>query len=462
MRTSPGREGLLPLLAISVVVVLTTAGFAHGFWIQNLHNGLLALALTGVGAYVFHQQPRNRCAVAFLVTGIVEAVMFLGRQIGHDPATGTSPWWGWLGVWPLVVGLFGVTISVILFPDGRAPSRAWRWAIGIGTVITIAVATTSALWAVGYDAAGVASPAPFVLAGTDTAKSVWSPLAKGAFASFQMLWLVAVITRWRASGPTVKRQLAIVGASVAASVAALAIGLIGWRSPTPSVLLACLVPLAAGWAIVHGQYLTTHSALTWLARRSHDTEALPTELAAAIGGSLSARRVVIWSSRDGRLHAIGAWPDRREAIAPITEAAMDATFSPIRRPIVCDGMVTGMVTVDRHDSVSRHEEQLLEGYCAQASLVIEHLALMTTQSEQRASGGLDHLTARERELLRLMAKGLTNAAICDALHLSIKTVEPAISSIFIKLGLPPGAHSNRRVLAVLAYVQDQHRADPDR
>jgi DNA-binding NarL/FixJ family response regulator len=52
-----------------------------------------------------------------------------------------------------------------------------------------------------------------------------------------------------------------------------------------------------------------------------------------------------------------------------------------------------------------------------------------------------------------MARGLTNKAICDELFLSIKTVEPIVSTIFAKLGLSPDGASNRRVLAVLAYVR---------
>jgi DNA-binding NarL/FixJ family response regulator len=52
-----------------------------------------------------------------------------------------------------------------------------------------------------------------------------------------------------------------------------------------------------------------------------------------------------------------------------------------------------------------------------------------------------------------MARGRSNAAICAELHLSIKTVEPVVSTIFTKLGLHNDAASNRRVLAVLAYLR---------
>jgi DNA-binding NarL/FixJ family response regulator len=84
--------------------------------------------------------------------------------------------------------------------------------------------------------------------------------------------------------------------------------------------------------------------------------------------------------------------------------------------------------------------------------VIEHLTLAEVAGDRRQAGRLEDLTAREREVLELMARGLTNRAICEELYLSIKTVEPIVSAIFAKLDLPPDSASNRRVLAVLAYA----------
>jgi DNA-binding NarL/FixJ family response regulator len=86
--------------------------------------------------------------------------------------------------------------------------------------------------------------------------------------------------------------------------------------------------------------------------------------------------------------------------------------------------------------------------------VIEHLGLADVIARQRQAGHLDRLSPRERDVLELMARGCSNAAICDELHLSIKTVEPIVSTIFSKLGLHADAASNRRVLAVLAYVRN--------
>ncbi len=71
----------------------------------------------------------------------------------------------------------------------------------------------------------------------------------------------------------------------------------------------------------------------------------------------------------------------------------------------------------------------------------------------RASDGLGVLTAREREVLELIAEGRSNAAIAEALVVSPGAVEKHITSIFAKLGLPPQQDDHRRVLAVLAYLR---------
>nr|WP_296071640.1 response regulator transcription factor [uncultured Actinoplanes sp.] len=65
---------------------------------------------------------------------------------------------------------------------------------------------------------------------------------------------------------------------------------------------------------------------------------------------------------------------------------------------------------------------------------------------------LDVLTGREREVLGEMAAGRSNAAIAGRLFITEKAVSKHINSIFTKLGLPPSDDDNRRVLAVLAYL----------
>jgi DNA-binding NarL/FixJ family response regulator len=70
----------------------------------------------------------------------------------------------------------------------------------------------------------------------------------------------------------------------------------------------------------------------------------------------------------------------------------------------------------------------------------------------RHASGIATLTAREREVLALMAEGRSNAGIADSLVISAGAVEKHVASIFAKLGLPPSEGDNRRVLAVLQYL----------
>lgn len=65
---------------------------------------------------------------------------------------------------------------------------------------------------------------------------------------------------------------------------------------------------------------------------------------------------------------------------------------------------------------------------------------------------LGRLSAREREVLALMAEGRSNIAIAQRLFVSEKAVSKHSTSIFAKLDLPPSDDDNRRVLAVLAYL----------
>ncbi|MGW5667611.1 LuxR C-terminal-related transcriptional regulator [Micromonospora sp. NPDC003776] len=69
-----------------------------------------------------------------------------------------------------------------------------------------------------------------------------------------------------------------------------------------------------------------------------------------------------------------------------------------------------------------------------------------------AAEPLAELTAREREVLGLMAEGRSNAAIAGRLFVTEKAVSKHINNIFSKLRLPPSTDDNRRVLAVLAYL----------
>jgi DNA-binding NarL/FixJ family response regulator len=81
---------------------------------------------------------------------------------------------------------------------------------------------------------------------------------------------------------------------------------------------------------------------------------------------------------------------------------------------------------------------------------------VVAQLLSRRSGDrpLATLTPREREVLALMAEGRSNAAIAGRMFVTEKAVSKHTNNIFTKLGLPQSEDDNRRVLAVLAYLED--------
>jgi DNA-binding NarL/FixJ family response regulator len=72
---------------------------------------------------------------------------------------------------------------------------------------------------------------------------------------------------------------------------------------------------------------------------------------------------------------------------------------------------------------------------------------------RRRDDPVDTLTAREREVLELMAEGRSNQGIAERLVVTERAVEKHVTSIFGKLKLPPAAEDHRRVLAVLAFLR---------
>ena len=90
---------------------------------------------------------------------------------------------------------------------------------------------------------------------------------------------------------------------------------------------------------------------------------------------------------------------------------------------------------------------------AAGETVIDPALVTQLLDRTRAHNPLDQLTPREREVLSLMAEGLTDRGIAERLYLTHNTVETHTRHIIAKLGLPATPADNRRVHAVLAYLR---------
>ena len=84
---------------------------------------------------------------------------------------------------------------------------------------------------------------------------------------------------------------------------------------------------------------------------------------------------------------------------------------------------------------------------------LDPIIVSTLLARPRPDDPIEQLTARERQVLELMAGGSSNQGIADELEMSLRGAEKAVSGIFGKLGLPSTGSESRRVLAVLLYLR---------
>ena len=185
----------------------------------------------------------------------------------------------------------------------------------------------------------------------------------------------------------------------------------------------------------------------------------------------------------------GRAADGRELVKLVEANVPDIVVTDIRMPPThtIEGLVAAAEIRDRHPEVAvlllsqyvetTHALKLLErggdgvGYLlkdrvsdvrqfveavrrvAAGGSVIDPEVVSQLFARKRRKDLVDELTERERETLRLMAEGRSNSAIASSLHMSEKTVEGHVRSIFSKLQLEPAAEDHRRVLAVLTYLK---------
>ncbi|MFC7279978.1 response regulator [Paractinoplanes rhizophilus] len=121
--------------------------------------------------------------------------------------------------------------------------------------------------------------------------------------------------------------------------------------------------------------------------------------------------------------------------------------------LLAHGERTGYLLKSRVTDVTefvRTLRQVIRGGSAVDPALVHELV-----AARRPDNPLDELTAREREVLELMAEGRSNAGIGQALSVTEGTVEKHVRRILMKLRLPESAEVHRRVLAVLAFLDSR-------
>ncbi|MDW3216315.1 MAG: response regulator transcription factor [Ilumatobacteraceae bacterium] len=107
-----------------------------------------------------------------------------------------------------------------------------------------------------------------------------------------------------------------------------------------------------------------------------------------------------------------------------------------------------------HVADRRQLASAIDAVCSSSSSIDAAAIEVFVQARSRRPSPFDDLTDREREVLALIAEGLRNSAIAERIHLSEKSVEKHINSIFSKLHLSDEPKSNRRVRSVLLWLAE--------
>jgi len=124
------------------------------------------------------------------------------------------------------------------------------------------------------------------------------------------------------------------------------------------------------------------------------------------------------------------------------------------RELLSDGIGgVGYLLKDRVMDVSQFVDAVRQ--VAGGGTVMDPEVISQLLVKRAADEPFTRLTLREREVLALIAEGRSNAAVAANLFVSEKAISKHIASIFTKLDLPPSEDDNRRVMAVLAYLNSR-------
>jgi DNA-binding CsgD family transcriptional regulator len=204
--------------------------------------------------------------------------------------------------------------------------------------------------------------------------------------------------------------------------------------------------VAGVWAVigVATVILVMTWLLTWLLAGVHTFWPAWALLGLATAGSAYS----LIALHDRVLIANGGRALRRQTAAGKARVGALRAFLSTQRRLARDGVVLDREAVTRLLALDAQAGEMLPGLT-----VGSHDALDRPGLPAGSPARLDRLTAREREVLELMAEGRSNTAIAESLVVTPGAVEKHIKNIFAKLDLPICDDDHRRVLAVLAYLR---------
>ena len=154
-------------------------------------------------------------------------------------------------------------------------------------------------------------------------------------------------------------------------------------------------------------------------------------------------------TNEGLVAAIGARNRRPGMPVLVLSQYVEPLYA--RELMLSDAAGVGYLLKDRVADVGAFVDAVRR--VAGGGTVLDPDVVTSMLSHRDRGQAMARLTAREREVLAFIAEGRSNAAIAAKLVVTPKAVDKHINSIFMKLDLPLDADDNRRVLAVLRYLQ---------
>lgn len=229
----------------------------NGFW-SFASLPFVALAFASVGALLATRRPGNAIGWLFCGTGILATAVFLGSQYAvygllTEPGSLPRPELGaWLYEWTgFVAGSVTATFVLMLFPDGRLPSRAWRpvpWLTGVGIV----VAASSLAFRPGSLLLSVFVENPLAIAAAQDAILTMALVGLGLLLGAIVLSIASLGIRYRRARVAERQQIKWIAYVAGLHAAAFTISTFFVRDlgPAPVALAGAAIPIATGIAIL--------------------------------------------------------------------------------------------------------------------------------------------------------------------------------------------------------------------